>query len=150
MKKADFWIVGTFFLITVFHYVDTAISGDGHLLCLSLAYLAGFSISLFMTRNSKVCNLIYLTYSFILCVAIILSFLPALLMDNKAMSLIFYLSAVLIEPFISLAAFIWGDTDPLSMIFGIVLVYLFPFVTTGISFHFYTKNKCEQKEPGSV
>ena len=71
-------------------------------------------------------------------------------MDNKAMSLIFYLSAVLIEPFISLAAFIWGDTDPLSMIFGIVLVYLFPFVTTGISFHFYTKNKCEQKEPGSV
>ena len=146
MKKANFWIVGLFLLITLLQYADALAIGNGRSHDLSVVYFAAFVISLFMTRKSKACNLIYLIYSFILCASILLSFILALLLDNGIFVVVWF---VLIDPFISLTTLLGGGTN-LLQILASVLVWLFPFITTGISFHFYTKNKCEQKEPGSV
>lgn len=143
MKKANFWIVGTFLLITLFHYVDALMISEGRLYYLSLAYFAAFVISMFMTRKSKACNLFYLIYSFVLCVAIIISLTPSLLLGSDASSVVYYLSTVLIDPIISLAVFLWGGPNTLALILGIVLLYLFPFIAACISFYFYTKNRCQ-------
>ena len=146
MKKVNSWIVGLFLLITLLQYAEALAIGNGRSYYLSVVYFAAFVISLFMTRKSKACNLFYLIYSFILCAAILLSFILAVLLDNGIFVVVWF---VLIDPFISLTTFLGGGTNPLQILAS-VLVWLFPFITTGISFCFYTKNKCEQKEPGSV
>ena len=146
MKKPNAWIVGIFLLITLIQYADALGIGNGRSHYLSVVYFAAFVISLFMTRKSKACNLFYLIYSFVLCAAILISFILALLLNNGFFVVVWF---VLIDPFISLTTFLGGGTNPLQILAS-VLVWLFPFITTGISFCFYTKNKCEQKEPGSV
>ena len=94
MKKANIWIVGTFLLITVFHYADTLMTSDGRLYYLSLAYLAAFAISMFMTRKSKACNVFFLIYSAVLCVAIISAVILPIMFDSDVFSILWIFAMV--------------------------------------------------------
>ena len=142
MKKANIWIVGSFLLITVFHYADTLMTSAGRLYYLSLAYLAAFAISMFMTRKSKACNVFFLIYSAVLCVAIISAVILPIMFDSDVFSILWIFAMVLIDPFISAGMFLGGGTSLLQILI-LVLVCLFPFIAMAISFSFYTKNRCE-------
>ena len=139
MKKPNAWIVGLFLLITLLQYADALAIGNSRSHYLSVVYFAAFAISLFMTRKSRACNLFYLIYSFVLCASILISFILALLLNNGIFVVVWF---VLIDPFVSLTTFLGGGTNPLQILAS-VLVWLFPFITTGISFCFYTKNRCK-------
>ena len=144
MKKANFWIVGLFLLIALINYVDAAMLTDGPLLYAGEVHFAAFVLSLFLTRKSKSCNLFYLIYSSVLCVAVVIFLMPFVVPN-----IVWFLAFLLIDPFISLVVYVGAGTHPLQIL-GTVLLFLFPFIAMCISFCFYTKNKCEQKEPGSV